>query len=400
MVLRKGPSVLFGIQNIHSEFIFMIMRFKLIVIALCLSVAGVAACSSSPELPDQTEGKKNSYKSTEEGDSPNSAEAEGDQAQKGDKQGGQQAGQEAKIPKAEGPIAHIDDEPVPAERFNTEIEKIAQSGQFPVQMLGQVKDQIIQKIVDKELIDRSVAESDIEVSDEQLDERVKEIRAEFERANSQLEGQMGSLDDLVKQLGITKEEFRESVRESLAIEQLLVERGMSYPTEAEIKSFYEENKDAFERPAQVHARHILITVEADSEEKKWEVAHKTALSAYKKATAEGADFAEVAKKYSQGPSASKGGDLGWFGQGRMVPEFEEAVFALEKGEISEPLRTQFGWHVVKKVDEREAGQVSYDKVKPQLESKLRNQRVQQALEDLLSGLRAEKTIEMHPENVK
>jgi parvulin-like peptidyl-prolyl isomerase len=375
----------------------MITRFKLIVIALCLSVAGVAACSSSPELPDQSEAKKNSYKSTEEGDSSEASGDENAQAQ----QGGQQAaGQNGTIPTAEGPIAHIDGEPVSAERFNTEMQRIANSGQVPVQRLRAAKDQIIDKIVDKELVDRAVAASDIEVTDEQIEERVKEIRAEFAEANSQLDGQMGSLDDLVKQLGITKEEFRESVRDSLAIEQLLVERGMEYPTEEEVKSLYEENKDAFQRPAQVNARHILITVDANADEKAWEEAQKRAMEVRKKATAEGADFAKLAQENSEGPTATKGGDLGWFGQGSMVPEFEKTVFALEKGEISEPIRTQFGWHVIKKVDEREAGQVDFEEVEPQLESRLRNQRVQQAVQGLLTSLRSEKEIKTHPENVK
>jgi parvulin-like peptidyl-prolyl isomerase len=375
----------------------MITRFKLVVIALCLSVAGVAACSSSPELPDQSEAKKNSYKSTEEGDSSEASGDENAQAQ----QGGQQAaGQNGTIPTAEGPIAHIDGEPVSAERFNTEMQRIANSGQVPVQRLRAAKDQIIDKIVDKELVDRAVAASDIEVTDEQIEERVKEIRAEFAEANSQLDGQMGSLDDLVKQLGITKEEFRESVRDSLAIEQLLVERGMEYPTEEEVKSLYEENKDAFQRPAQVNARHILITVDANADEKAWEEAQKRAMEVRKKATAEGADFAKLAQENSEGPTATKGGDLGWFGQGSMVPEFEKTVFALEKGEISEPIRTQFGWHVIKKVDEREAGQVDFEEVEPQLESRLRNQRVQQAVQGLLTSLRSEKEIKTHPENVK
>jgi peptidyl-prolyl cis-trans isomerase C len=397
MVLTIGLSDLLGNQNTRLEFNFMITRFKLIVIALCLSMAGAAACSSSPEVPDQEPSEKNSYESTKDGEASKNASAEGDMAQPGGKP--QAGGDNATIPKASGPIAHIDGEPVPAERFNTEIQKIAQSGQFPAQMLGQVKDQIIQKIVDKELIDRAVAGSDIDVSDDQLEERVKEIRSEFEQANNELAGQMGSLDALVDKLGITKEEFRESVRDSLAIEQLLVERGMEYPTDAEVKSFYEENKQAFDRPAQVQARHILIKVPAEADKKAWEEAQKRAVEIRKKATAEGADFGALAKEYSEGPSATKGGDLGWFGQGKMVPEFEEATFALEKGEVSEPLRTQFGWHVVKKIDEREAGKVSYEKVKPQLESKLRNQRVQQALEDLLGSLRTEKKIEMHPENV-
>lgn len=375
----------------------MITRFKLIFFALCLSLAGLTvACSSSPEVPDQEQGKKNKYASTEEGEG--SDEAKASQDQSAQQQGSAQ--QDAKIPKAVGPIAHIDGEPVSAETFNSEMKTIVDSGQFPIELLGQVKDQIISKIVDRELIERAVAESDITVSDEKLDERVKEIRAQFAEANAKVDGQMGSLDEMVENLGITKEEFRESVRESLAIEQLLVKRGMKYPSDEELKSFYEENKEAFKRPEQIHARHILIKVEPEADDAAWKEAQQKALEVREKATAEGADFAKLAEEYSEGPSASQGGDLGWFGRGRMVPEFEEAAFNLEKSQVSEPIKTQFGWHLVKKVDQREAGVVSYDEVKEQLENKLRNQRVQEALQGLLGELRSSKKIELHPENVK
>ncbi|WP_168210508.1 peptidylprolyl isomerase [Persicimonas caeni] len=358
------------------------------------------ACSSSPEVPDQKQGKQHKYKSTQEGESADKAgQTEGAKEKEQTAQAGD-AQEEGKIPTAEGPIAHIDGEPVSAETFNTEMKKIVDSGQFPVQLLSQVKDQIISKIVDRELIDRAVEKADIEVSEEKLEERVQEIRAQFEEANAKLNGQMGSLDDMVKNLGITKEEFRDSVRESLAIEQLLVKRGMEYPSDEEVKSFYEENKEAFNRPEQVHARHILIKVEPEADEAAWEKAHKEALEIRKKATAKGTDFAKLAEEHSQGPSANQGGDLGWFGRGRMVPEFEEVAFNLEKGQVSEPVKTQFGWHLVKKVDEREAGTVAYDEVKDQLENKLRNQRVQQALQSLLSDLRANTKVELHPENVK
>ncbi len=201
-------------------------------------------------------------------------------------------------------------------------------------------------------------------------------------------------------MGISKDEFRQSVRESLAIEKLLNQRGMKYPTDQEVKDFYDQHTDKFKRPAQIHARHILVRVKPDADEKAWAEAKKKAEAIRKKAVAKGADFAELAKENSDGPSKSRGGDLGWFARGSMVPAFEDAAFKLKKGEVSQPVRTQFGWHIVKKVDEREATTIPYDKIKPELENKLRNQRVQKALQGLLSELHNKKKIELHPENVK
>lgn len=386
------------------------MNTRYIAISLALFVALAAACSSSPDVPDQAEGKERSYRSAGEEESSKDEESgqsqqAGEQAAPDQQQGAQQPGgkqqgvqQQAEVPRAEGPIAHIEGEPVSAEAFNSEMEKIAQSGQFPVQMLGQVKDQIIQKVVDRELIERAIEDTDIEVTDEQLEERLDEIKTEFAEANEQVEGQMGTLDDVVAKMGISKEEFRETVRESLAIEQLLVERGMEYPSDEELTEFYDENQEAFERPAQIRARHILIRAE-EGDEAAGEKAKKRAQELREKATAEDADFEELAKEHSEGPSAKVGGDLGWFEGGRMAPDFEDAAFSLEKGEVSEPVRTQFGWHIIQKVDEREAGVVPFDEVEPQLKNKLRSERVQEALESLVDELREETEVELHPENV-
>lgn len=367
-------------------------RLKLIVVGLCLTFAG-AACSSTPDVPDE-EGTSHEYASTQDGKaSKTQDDAQGDPA-------AAQSPDDASVPRATGPVAEVDGQPITAETFNKEIKKIVGSGQVPPQLLGQLSDQIVKKIVDKTLIDNAVARAEIKISDEKTDARIEEIKAEFAAANNGVDGEMGSLDALVAQMGISKEEFRESVRESLAIEKLLTNNGMTYPTDAEVKEFYDQNKASFQQPEQIHARHILIKVPEGADEKAWEEAKKRADDIRAKAAAADADFAALAKEVSEGPSGQKGGDLGWFGRKQMVPEFEEVAFTLDKDEVSEPVRTQFGWHIIQKIDQREAGVVPFDKVEPRLENKMRNDRVQKALSDLLSELHASQKVTLHPENVK
>ena len=103
--------------------------------------------------------------------------------------------------------------------------------------------------------------------------------------------------------------------------------------EAEYKKRYLDP----EEPAMVRAAHILVETEEEAK------------AVAEAARADGADFAALAKEKSTGPSGPRGGDLGWFAKGQMVPEFETAVFALKPGEVSEPVQTQFGWHVIKLV---------------------------------------------------
>ena len=89
--------------------------------------------------------------------------------------------------------------------------------------------------------------------------------------------------------------------------------------------------------SKVHARHILVKTEEEAFSASYDISH-------------GKDFAEVAKAKSMCPSGKNGGDLGWFGKGQMVPEFEKAAFALKKGEMSKPVKSQFGWHLIKVED--------------------------------------------------
>lgn len=117
-------------------------------------------------------------------------------------------------------------------------------------------------------------------------------------------------------------------------------------TENQIQEFYSQHGDRFKIPEKVEARHILIQVEENADETAVESAKARAQDIYQKAI-KGEDFSELAQAFSEGPSKTSGGYLGSFGRGSMVKPFEDAAFSLKAGEISQPVRTQFGWHVIK-----------------------------------------------------
>jgi peptidyl-prolyl cis-trans isomerase D len=136
-------------------------------------------------------------------------------------------------------------------------------------------------------------------------------------------------------------------------------------SEEEIYKYYEEHKSDFPSPPQVRARHILIKVDKDAKPEAVEEAKKKAEAILNEAKAKGADFAGLARKYSQDEgNAKQGGDLGFFGQGQMVSEFEKASFALRPGGIDGPIRTQFGFHIIKVEERREAGVKRIEEVYP------------------------------------
>jgi peptidyl-prolyl cis-trans isomerase D len=140
--------------------------------------------------------------------------------------------------------------------------------------------------------------------------------------------------------------------------------------EDEISEFYELNPGGFKEPEQVKARHILFKVPSGASESVDTKAKEEALAILKKAK-EGEDFATLAREHSQGPTASKGGDLGYFSRGQMVKPFEEIAFSLNKGEIGGPVKTQFGWHLVKVEDRKAAIVKTLPEVRDQIEASIK-----------------------------
>jgi peptidyl-prolyl cis-trans isomerase C len=140
-------------------------------------------------------------------------------------------------------------------------------------------------------------------------------------------------------------------------------------TEEELQAVYDELYSDVPAGTEWNARHILVETE---DEVKALIAELEG----------GADFAALAAEHSTGPSGPNGGDLGWFGEGMMVPEFEEAVKTLSPGQISGPVQTQFGWHVVKLEDTREKEAPSLEEVRDDLTSRVRQQRIEALVEQV------------------
>jgi peptidyl-prolyl cis-trans isomerase D len=185
------------------------------------------------------------------------------------------------------------------------------------------------------------------------------------------------------------EEYFSNHRESFRIPekvnlQYVVFRPKDYKDKVDIaqekiKAHYEENIEDFLIQEQVRARHILIKVTPDAEGEKVEEARKRAWEVLARAK-QGQDFASLAEKYSEGPTANKGGDLGYFTRGRMVKEFEDAAFSLKPGELSTVVRTQFGFHVIKVEDMKQERTQTLDEARKSIESTLRDQETRDLVE--------------------
>jgi peptidyl-prolyl cis-trans isomerase C len=175
-------------------------------------------------------------------------------------------------------------------------------------------------------------------------------------------------EDFKKRLAFT--------RDRLLMDKLLASEGKAAITPDAMKTVYEDASKQITSEQEVHARHILVPTEEEA--KKVEDQLK-----------KGADFAELAKKESKDPGASDGGDLGFFTKEQMVPEFSAVAFALEPGKISDPVKSQFGWHVIKVEEKRARKAPPFDQVKPQLEAFV----IRKAQAEYVAKLRSDAKIE-------
>jgi len=198
-----------------------------------------------------------------------------------------------------------------------------------------------------------------------------------------------ALDKTLAKTGMNFDLLKEGLQMTMLARTYVDEKirpGVSVSDE-EAKAFYDENPQYFERPEQVRASHILINVAEDADEAAVAEARKRAEAALEKAAA-GEDFAALATELSEGPSADNGGELGWFSKGQMVEAFTEAAFATEPGKVAEEIvKTQFGFHVIKVHEHREATTMPFDEVVQNIKLNLTERKVSEAADAALKPIR-------------
>ena len=217
-----------------------------------------------------------------------------------------------------------------------------------------VQIEVINQLTKKELLKQFVEGQDIVVSEGEVQGELEKIKY-FLRSNPN--DSEKSLGEILETQGSNIGELEDEIRRTLALSKYLDQR----VGDDEKSSYFEANKNAF-NGEKVKARHVLIDttkLKTDAELKQ----AKQKIEEIKKEIDNGADFEKTAKKYSTCPSAENGGDIGFFQRkGSIVEEFAEAAFSMEVGEISEPVKTQFGYHIIKVTGKEEGKDVSYEDV--------------------------------------
>lgn len=165
--------------------------------------------------------------------------------------------------------------------------------------------------------------------------------------------------------------------------------------EALLKQKFEENKASFDTPERIKARHILIKLKPDASAAE-QARVKAEADKIAKAARGGADFAKLAKEKSDGPTKENGGDLGIFARGKMDPEFENVAFGLKAGQVSDPVKTSFGYHIIKVEEKLAPASPTYEEVKDQVAKKFKPQLERERFEKFLGSLEEKYKVEIKP----
>lgn len=241
------------------------------------------------------------------------------------------------------------------------------------------KDELYTKLTHlygEEALDSLITNKVIEMESEK--EKVKvtgnEIDEELTKLQESYGGEEGFASAL-EQNNVSMEQVREDIEYYLLAEKM-IEPSIKI-TEEDMKTYFEENKESFDQKEQVKASHILVEDEATAKKVKEELDN-------------GKDFAELAKEYSTDTSnAAAGGDLGYFAKGEMAEEFEKAAFSLGIDEISEPVKTEFGYHIIKVSDKKAAKAAAYEDHKEDIKEQLFDEKIQTEYPNWLEEKKAE-----------
>jgi peptidyl-prolyl cis-trans isomerase SurA len=253
----------------------------------------------------------------------------------------------------------------------------------------------LQVLIDEQLLQEQLKDSNAEIGEDQLDAAVADVKRENNIPDD------AAFERALSAEGLTLATYRTQLKHELEKRKLLNLKVHSQAkvTDDDLRAEYEREYVQTGGEEEVHARHILLAVKKGATPAEDAAMHQHAIEISQQLRA-GADFAKVAKELSDGPSATQGGDLGYFKKGVMVAEFENVAFALPVGAISDPIRTQYGWHVIQIVDRRKAPPPPLDSVKDALRQKLQKQQIDRLTVDYLTGLRKDAAVDYKMENLK
>jgi peptidyl-prolyl cis-trans isomerase C len=271
--------------------------------------------------------------------------------------------------------------------LNQYVGRMASEGkQISEPQLAKIKIQILNSLIDRELLYQQSQKAGILVEAQKVEDEIVSIKQRFP---SEVE-----FNNALAGMDLSEVTLRLRINQRFAIQKLIDNKiGDSLAvTDKESKDYYTSNPQLFRQPQEVRARHILIKLVPEADEAQKAEAQKK-IEMIQQKLKNGGDFTELAKEFSEGPSSVSGGDLGFFRRGQMVKPFEEAAFALKANEVSDIVQTRFGYHIIKIVEIKPEGTISYEEIKQRLDEYLKQKKLQEEVALYLNELKKTAKIE-------
>ena len=289
-----------------------------------------------------------------------------------------------------GKVAVVNGTVISQEQFNREMipvqENIEASGKsLSAADLARVKQMVLEEIIRNELLYQECLQNNVEITDEEINKKYEDIKSQF---SSDAEFQQR-----LRELSNSEELYKSQIKRALAIQRLINQKFKPTVTDKEIRKYYDDNPDQFKQKSQVRASHILITVDSSATKAQKDAARKE-IEALLSRVKGGEDFAAIAKEKSQCPSSANGGDLGFFSKGDMVEPFEEAVFSMKPGEISNIVETQFGYHIIKLTDKKDEKTIGFEEAKEEISRSLKREKIAESYKKFYADLRDKANVDI------
>ena len=286
-------------------------------------------------------------------------------------------------------IADCNGDTIPKAEFEGAVRAVEQraGGPIPAEKRAEVYRGVLDDLVAYRLLKQEVKQRSLTVTDADVDARIAAFKQQM--------GTEANFKAALQAQQITEAKLREDARTDLLVSKLLDQevnqKLLVKPTD--IAGFYEKNPDRFQQGETMRASHILVLVPAESTPQARAALRSRAEAALKAAKA-GQDFGRLARQYSQDSSAQRGGDLGFFPKGQMVPAFDQAAFALAPGQVSDLVETQFGYHIIKATEKRPARIVPFVEAAAQIQEYLEQEQRQSKSKALVDQLKAKGKVQI------
>ena len=264
-----------------------------------------------------------------------------------------------------------------------------QGKQISDDQMAELKKEILEGLIEREVLYQESRKAGIKVDDQKVNDQLAAIKKRFPNDEE--------FKKALNKMNLTEDEIQIQIQRGLAIRELIDQKVADKIVikDEETRAYYDGNPQSFRQPEQVKASHILIKVEPTADEAAKTEARKKITEVQQKLK-DGGDFAALAKEYSQGPSSTRGGDLGYFRRGQMVGPFEDAAFSMKTNEVSDLVETRFGYHIIKVYDKKPEQTLAYADVKDKIAHRLKQEQIEKDatlyVENLKKGAKVEKSL--------